>query len=133
VLPIDVTIAFDGRVLAFCAAAAFGLALAFGAFPAWQAARLPPLQAMMSGGRSSTRRGSTFRSVLAVGQVTAAVVLLCGAGLLLRSLDALMRVDAGYRPSDLLTMKTGVPFSGPTRHRERPTQRPRRAGSSSMP
>ena len=46
VLPIDVTLAFDGRVLAFCAAAAFGLAFAFGAFPAWQAARLPPLQAI---------------------------------------------------------------------------------------
>jgi putative ABC transport system permease protein len=113
VLPIDVTLTFDGRVLAFCAAAAFGLAFAFGAFPAWQAARLPPLQAMTSGGRTSTGGGSTFRSVLAMGQVAAAVVMLCGAGLLLRSLNALTRVDAGYRPSELLTMGIGVPFVRP--------------------
>jgi putative ABC transport system permease protein len=113
VLPIDVTLAFDARVLAFCAVAAFGLAFAFGAFPAWQAARLPPVQAMGAGGRTSTGGGSAFRSVLAMGQVAAAVVLLCGAGLLLRSLSALMHVDAGYRPSELLTMQVGVPFVRP--------------------
>jgi putative ABC transport system permease protein len=48
-----------------------------------------------------------------MGQVTAAVVLLCGAGLLLRSLVALSSVDAGYRTSDLLTMQLGVPFVRP--------------------
>jgi putative ABC transport system permease protein len=113
VLPVNVTLAFDARVLAFCAVAAFGLAFAFGGFPAWQAARRPPLQAIASGGRTSTGGGSTFRSVLAMGQVAAAVVLLCGAGLLLRSLNALTRVDAGYRPSELLTMQVGVPFVRP--------------------
>jgi putative ABC transport system permease protein len=113
VLPIDVTLSFDARVLAFCTAAAFGLALAFGAFPAWQAARLPPLQAMTSGGRTSTGGGSTFRSVLATSQVAAAVVLLCGAGLLLRSLEALTHVDAGYRQSEVLTMRIGVPLIRP--------------------
>jgi putative ABC transport system permease protein len=116
VLPIDVTLTFDGRVLAFCAAAAFGLAFAFGAFPAWQAARLPPLQAlqaMTSGGRTSTGGGSTFRSVLAMSQVAAAVVMLCGAGLLLRSLVALAGVDPGHRASDVLTMTIGLPFVRP--------------------
>jgi putative ABC transport system permease protein len=113
VLPIDVRLAFDGRVLAFCAIAAFGLALAFGAAPAWQATRLPPLQALTSGGRSSTDGGSRFRSALAMGQVAAAVVLLCGAGLLVRSLAALVRVDAGYHASELLTMTVDLPFVRP--------------------
>jgi putative ABC transport system permease protein len=113
VLPIDVTLTFDGRVLAFCAAAAFGLAFAFGAFPAWQAARLPPLQTMTSGGRTSTGGGSTFRNVLAMSQVAAAVVMLCGAGLLLRSLVALAGVDPGHRASDVLTMTIGLPFVRP--------------------
>jgi putative ABC transport system permease protein len=113
VLPIDVTLTFDGRVVAFCAAAAFGLAFAFGAFPAWQAARLPALQAMTTGGRTSTSGGSTLRNVLAMTQVAAAVVLLCGAGLLLRSLAALARVDAGYRATEELTMRVGLPFVRP--------------------
>jgi putative ABC transport system permease protein len=113
VLPVDVTLTFDGRVLAFCAAAAFGLAIAFGALPAWQAARRPPLQAMTSGGRSSTGGGSTFRTVLAITQVAAAVVMLCGAGLLLRSLVALASVDAGHRANDVLTMAINLPFVRP--------------------
>jgi len=116
VLPIDVRLSFDGRVLAFCAAAAFGLALAFGAAPAWQAARLPPLQAMgtmSSGGRTSTGGGSKFRSALAMSQVAAAVVLLCGAGLLVRSLAALVRVDPGHHAGELLTMRISLPFVRP--------------------
>ena len=112
VLPVDVTLAFDARVLAFCGAAALGLALAFGAFPACQAARLPPLQAL-AGGRTSTGSGLTFRSVLAMSQVAAAVVLLCGAGLLLRSLVALASVDSGARADELLTLQVGVPFVKP--------------------
>ena len=110
VLPIAIQLSFDGRVLAFCAVAAIGLALAFGAAPAWQATHLPPLQTMTSGGRSSTGGGSRFRSALAMSQVAAAVVLLCGAGLLVRSLAALVRVDAGYHASELLTMTVAVPF-----------------------
>ena len=113
VLPVDVSLAFDARVLAFCAAAGVGLALAFGAAPAWQAVRLPPLQAIASGGRTSTGGGSRFRSLLAMSQIAAAVVLLCGAGLLLRSLVALGRVDAGFRTSELLTMRVGLPFVRP--------------------
>jgi putative ABC transport system permease protein len=113
VLPVDVRLAFDGRVLTFCAAAAFGFAIALGALPAWQAARRPPLEAMTGGGRTSTGGGSTFRSVLAMSQVAAAVVMLCGAGLLLRSLVALGSVDPGHRASDVLTMAINLPFVRP--------------------
>jgi putative ABC transport system permease protein len=110
VLPVDVTLAFNGRVLAFCAVAAVAVALLFGAAPAWQATRVSLLQAMASGGRSSTGSGSRFRTVLATAQVAAAVLLLCGAGLLLRTLDALGRVDPGYRSDEMLTMVVSVPF-----------------------
>jgi len=113
VLPVDVSLTFDARVLAFCAAAGVGLALAFGAAPAWQAVRLPPLQAIASGGRTSTGGGSKFRSLLAIAQIAAAVVMLCGAGLLSRSLVALGRVDAGFHESELLTMRLGLPFVRP--------------------
>jgi putative ABC transport system permease protein len=110
VLPVGISLAFDGRVLIFCAVAALLVALLFGAAPAWQATRVSLTEAMASGGRSSTAAGSRFRTALAVGQVAAAVLLLCGAGLLLRTLDALGRVDAGYRSDDLLTMVVSVPF-----------------------
>ena len=113
VLPVDVRLTFDARVLAFCAAAAFGLALAFSAAPAWQTTRLPPLQAI-AGSRTSTRTGSRFRGVLAIGQIAAAVVLLCGAGLLVRSLVALTRVDSGSRAGEVLTVGIDLPFVSPT-------------------
>jgi putative ABC transport system permease protein len=113
VLPVDVVLRFDGRVLAFCAAAAVALALLFGIAPAWQASRRPPLHAIGSGARTSTGGGSRFRSVLATSQVAAAVLLLCGAGLLARSLVALVSVDSGSRASDALTMTIGVPFVRP--------------------
>jgi putative ABC transport system permease protein len=108
-LPVDVSVAFDARVVVFCAAAGVALALVFGAVPAWQALRHHPLQSIASGGRTVSG-GSRFRSLLVISEVAAAVVLLCGAGLLLRSLVALDHVDAGFRPSELLTMTVNLPF-----------------------
>jgi putative ABC transport system permease protein len=113
VLPVDVRLTFDVRVLVFCASAAFALAVAFSAAPAWQAARLPPAQAMAAGGRTATGSGSSVRTVLALSQIAAAVVLLCGAGLLLRSLVALAGVDSGSRAREVLTMTLGLPFVRP--------------------
>jgi putative ABC transport system permease protein len=113
VLPVDVTLAFEPRVLTFCAITAVGLALAFGGVPAWHALRHPPMQAMTTGGRASTSSGSAFRNILATTQVAAAVVLLCGAGLLLRSLVALSHVDAGYHATEVLTMRIALPFVRP--------------------
>src|SRR5262249_57846099 len=97
-------------VLAFCVMAAFARGVAFGAGRGGQATPLPPVQAMMAGGRTSTRSGWSFRSVLGMSQVAAAVILLCGAGLLLRSLVALGRVDSGSRTSEVLTMTISLPF-----------------------
>jgi putative ABC transport system permease protein len=65
---------------------------------------------MTTGGRTSTAGGSWFRNLLAMGQIAAAVILLCGAGLLLRSLVALGRVDSGSRADEVLTMTITLPF-----------------------
>ncbi|HEU4687797.1 MAG TPA: FtsX-like permease family protein, partial [Vicinamibacterales bacterium] len=112
-LPAAVTLEFDGRVLAFCAVAAFVVAILYGLSPAWQVTRLAPVQAMAADGRSVTGSGSRVRGVLAIGQVAVAVFLLCGAGLLLRSLLALEDVDSGSRARDLLTMVVGAGGPGP--------------------
>src|SRR5262249_13702138 len=64
-LPVDVALRFDGRVLTFCAVTAFGLALAFGAAPAWQAASLLPLHGLVHASRTATAPGRRFRTLLA--------------------------------------------------------------------
>ena len=69
----------------------------FGLAPAWQATGLSLVQALTSEGRTATGRGGQFRRVLAAAEVAAAVLVLCGAGLLLRTLLAIDSTDQGYR------------------------------------
>ena len=113
VLPVGVTLAFDGRVLAFCAVTALVVAIAFGATPARQATGVSLVELMISGSRTSTGHGSGLRRALAVAQVAVSVLLLCGAGLLLRTLFVLEGVDSGSRANDALTMEVTVPFANP--------------------
>jgi putative ABC transport system permease protein len=103
-LPASVTLTFDLRVVAFCAATALLVGMLFGLAPAWQATRLSLAEAVASESRSVTGRGGLVRSLLVVGQVATAVLLLFGAGLLLRTLLALENVDRGYRAQGVLTM-----------------------------
>ena len=99
----------------FCAAAALIVGVLFGLVPAWQATRTSLLQAISSESRSSTRRGGRFRNVLVAAEVAAAVVLLCGAGLLLRTMLALGSFDPGYRADSdsVLTLDFSLPGPRP--------------------
>jgi putative ABC transport system permease protein len=96
-LPPAARISLDGRVLLFCAAASVIVGILFGLVPAWQATRTSLVQALSSEGRSATRAGGRFRSVLVAGEIAAAALLLCGAGLLLRTLLILGNAETGYR------------------------------------
>jgi putative ABC transport system permease protein len=80
-----VTLSFDTRVLAFALVAMVATGVIFGLAPAWQATESASAQAVASGGRATTGRGGRIRAALVVGQVAAAVALLVGAGLLLRT------------------------------------------------
>lgn len=103
-LPSAVTLAFDLRVFAFCAAAALLVGVLFGLAPAWQATGLASARTLAaSEGRTTTGRGG-LRSVLVAGEVATAVLVLFGAGLLLRTLVAVDNVDHGYRAGSVLTM-----------------------------
>ena len=112
-LPAGVTLEFDGRVLAFCAVTAFVVAIAFGAAPARQATGVSLVELMMSGSRASSAHGAGLRRALAVVQIAVSVLLLCGAGLLLRTLFVLEDVDSGSRATNVLTMEVSVPFANP--------------------
>jgi putative ABC transport system permease protein len=103
-LPGPVTLAFDWRVAAFCASAAVVVGLLFGLAPAWQATELSSAHVIGSETRSVTGRGGRLRSILVIAEVGTAVLLLVGAGLLLRTLLAVENVDRGYRAEGVLTM-----------------------------
>jgi putative ABC transport system permease protein len=103
-LPAGVTLTLDRRVAFFCGAMALLVGVLFGLFPAWHATRFSTASVIAAGGRTTTARGGRARSLLVAAQVATAVVLLVGAGLLLRTLLALASVDRGYRADDALTM-----------------------------
>ncbi|HET6546367.1 MAG TPA: ABC transporter permease [Rhodanobacteraceae bacterium] len=107
-LPGAVTVEFNLRIVGFCAAAALLVGVLFGLAPAWHATRLSPAQAIGSEVRHTSGRGATgrgrLRGLLVIGEVATAVMLLFGAGLLLRTLLAMENVDRGYRAEGALTM-----------------------------
>jgi putative ABC transport system permease protein len=102
-LPATVTLQFDIRVVAFCALAALSVGLLFGVAPAWQATSLSAPVSLASDSRTVTG-GGRLRQLLVVGEVTTAVLLLFGAGLLLRTLLAVESYDRGYRAERVLSM-----------------------------
>jgi putative ABC transport system permease protein len=104
-LPASVHLAFDLRVALFCAVAAIGVGILFGLAPALRATELASMSTMAAESRSTTGgRGGRVRNVLVGAEVAVAVVLLFGAGLLLRTLAAVDTVDRGYRADSVLTM-----------------------------
>ena len=103
-LPATVTLTFDVRVVAFCAVAAFLVGLIFGVVPAWKATDFSSAEVLGSDNRTITRAGGRLRGLLVIGEVATAVVLLFGAGLLLRTLLAVDSFDRGYRAESVLSM-----------------------------
>jgi putative ABC transport system permease protein len=103
-LPPAVTLAFDRRVVAFCSAAALLVGVLFGLAPAWQVTRTSWREVLASNSRTATTGPGRLRGLLVIGEVATAVLLLFGAGLLLRTLVAVDVVDRGYRADDVLTL-----------------------------
>jgi putative ABC transport system permease protein len=105
-VPWETEIALDGPVLAFAVAAAALSAIVFGLLPALHAARrdvLPGLRQAGKGTSGGSRHGGV-RNGLVVAQVALSLVLLLGAGLLMRTFLALVRADLGFDPARILTV-----------------------------
>jgi len=92
----------DGRALLFALLASLAAALVFGALPALRGARHSPAASLKEGGRVAGGSGLRARRFLVAFELAAAVVLVAGAGLLVRSFENLRRVDPGYDPKNLL-------------------------------
>jgi len=101
--------ALDWRVLGFTSAATAMAGLLFGLLPAWQTARVDVQPALKPGGRAVAGGGHRLRDGLVVVEIAFSVALLVGAGLLLRSFVGLVRVDPGYDPRGVLTMRLRLP------------------------
>jgi putative ABC transport system permease protein len=103
-------IAIDGGVLVFGIAIAALTSLAFGLWPAWRLSRVDLQEALRGGGRGMTgaRGAARSRAVLVVMQCALAILLLAGAGLLLRSLGALRGTDPGFRTDNVLTLRVNT-------------------------
>ena len=112
-------VAIDLPVLAFAAGLALLTAILFGSLPALRLlgdgrggrrgrGAFVPSGRAATGGRASRRLGDA----LVVAEVALALVLLVGAGLLVRSFLALRGVDPGFRPAQVLTLRTSLPGAG---------------------
>ena len=117
-------IGVDAAVLGFTALLAVAVGLLVGAVPALQWSRLPLVRILNEGSARSAGgfrllRANRARAGLAAAQVALALVLLVGAGLLLRSFVELVAVDPGYDPANVLTARVANPdlgslfFAGP--------------------
>ena len=101
----------DWRVFVVSAALAAATAIIFGMAPAWQASQAKPVDALRTvargmGGTNQAR----WRTILTVAEVALSLILMIGAGLLLRSFTTLMRVDLGFQPDHVIAMSLNLHF-----------------------
>ncbi|MGD8319886.1 MAG: ABC transporter permease [Gemmatimonadota bacterium] len=105
----------DRSVLAFAGGMAVLVGLLFGAAPALSVGQTDPGRALKGGAVPARpgRRRLSLRSTLVVGEIAMALVLLVGAGLLIRSLRELQHVDRGFRPGNLVAFGFSIPRTSP--------------------
>lgn len=104
-------VGFDPRLLAFAIAVTGLTGILFGAVPAVHASAVDPNASLRDGTRGNT--GGTgqrrIRNVLVTAQLALALVLLVGAGILMKSFSALQHIDLGIRPDSVMTFEVHLP------------------------
>lgn len=106
-------VGFDPMLLAFAIVVTLLTGLLFGAAPAVRASRADPNEAMHEGSRGNTggRSGRHARTALVASQVSVALMLLVGAGILIRAFVAKQRVDLGFDPVSVATFELNLPLA----------------------
>jgi putative ABC transport system permease protein len=107
-LPRAANIQIDGTVLAFTTVVCLATALLFGAAPAMHWSRVNPMQALRTSASSSVSQ-ARLRSLLVVAEIALSVVLVVGAGLMIRSFVGLQQVKPGFEPDHVLTFQLALP------------------------
>jgi predicted permease len=112
-------VSMDWRVLVFTAGLSISCAILFGVAPALQSSKADMSEILRSSGRgtSDSRTSHRSRKILVVGQIAISMMLLVGAGLMIRSFIRLVSVNVGFDPKNVLTMQTSLP---PARYGTKP-------------
>ena len=110
-IPATASVSLDLRVLGFSAAVAIGISLVVGLLPALQisAGAGGGMLTASARGASSRERG---RRLIVIAEVAMSLILVCGALLMLKSLQNLQRVDAGVRMRNVITMSADLSLTG---------------------
>lgn len=112
-LPRRAEIGVDPMVLLFTLGVSLVTSLLFGLAPAFHGMKTNLAESFKEGGRGATSglHGRNLRGALVVAEVALALVLLVGAGLMIRSFQRLLETDAGYTVDDLITMRVPLSFA----------------------
>ncbi|HKP85373.1 MAG TPA: ABC transporter permease [Blastocatellia bacterium] len=104
-------VSIDGRVLAFTSLISILSGIVFGLAPAVQSSRTNLNASLKEGGRSNTESHGRrrLRSLLVVSEFALALMLLIGAGLMVKSFMRLSNVDPGFNPNNILTTRVSLP------------------------
>ena len=104
-------VSLNAPVLGFAVSISILAGLLFGLVPAWRMSRLDPSLALREGARGMTggRRRNLLHNWLVIAETAVSLVLLIGAGLLIRSFVQVLRVDPGFDPHHVLTAQINLP------------------------
>ncbi len=108
-LPRAVHTGVDARVLGLAMAVSIVTGILFGLAPALQAGRKRHFDAIRAGRNTEGRRPKRLRSGLVVFETALSLLLVAGAGLLLRSFAQILKVDPGFKPNGVLTVRVALP------------------------
>lgn len=114
-MPLLDSVTVNGRCLVFTLGVSFFIGVLLGLAPAGRRSAQKLSGFLNAGGRSSTegRASRRFRNILVAAEFALAMVLLTGAGLLIRSFVSVINIDLGFQPQNVLTIQVGLPNSTP--------------------
>jgi predicted permease len=110
-LPRANDVSLDARVLLFTLAVSLFAGILFGLAPALKTSRVDLHEVLKESGRGSSGARHRLQGIFVAAEVALALVLLVGAGLMIRSLAALWRVNPGFNPSHAITFDLSLPNS----------------------
>jgi predicted permease len=108
-LPRTVNTGIDSQALFLTMLVSLATGVLFGLAPALQAGSKANCEVLKSGRSTEGGRSKRLRSALIMGETALSLILLAGAGLLMRSFQQILKVDPGFRPDGVLTMRVALP------------------------